>query len=152
MLSHVHGFRCIVVAESKQEKEIREGKFHNSLRPICPMELYNRVIVLQFQWEVCRVLGINVVGLMIVESQMITSEDIFLRIQERRVPSTGSLICSARIVETSRSTLLANSTSLVISVFACKSGASLIVCGFLANDASVFPNTKSWGTFTLHNR
>ena len=71
-------------------------------------------------------------------SAEITSEAIFMRIPERRVPRTGSLICPAKIVQTSISTLLVTSSSLAISAFVSKWGASVKVSGFLAYGASIF--------------
>ena len=53
--------------------------------------------------------------------------EIPLRSQDRAVPRTGSLICSARIVETSRSTALETSSSLAIKDLVSKCGASVAV-------------------------
>ena len=66
------------------------------------------------------------------------SGEIPFRINDLTIPSTGSLICSARIVDMSRSTVLATSSSLAIKDLVSKCGASLTVSGFLAKEASTF--------------
>ena len=73
----------------------------------------------------------------------LASGEIPFRIHDLTVPSTGSLICSAKIVETSRSTVLATSSNLAINDLVAKCGASLAVSGFLAKEVSTFPKTAS---------
>ena len=53
--------------------------------------------------------------------------EIVLRSQDRIVPRTGSFICSTRIVETSKSTGLATSSSLAIKNLVSKCGTSVAV-------------------------
>ena len=85
-------------------------------------------------------------------SDDLISRGVFLWIQERTVPSTGYLICSATMVETSRSTVLATSSSFWIIVLASRWGPSNVVKKFLTSEASVFPSTKTWACLVWQSR
>ena len=65
------------------------------------------------------------------------------RSHDRTVPRSGSSIRSAMIVETSRSTVLATSSSFEIKAFVSKCGASVVVSVFLAREVSIFHRPAS---------
>ena len=84
-------------------------------------------------------------------SGALVSGEVPFRIHDLTVPSTGSLICSANIVDTSRSIVLATSSSFAIREMVSKCGASIAVRGFFAEEASNFPKTASWAALALHS-
>ena len=76
-------------------------------------------------------------------SGVLGAGEIPFRIHDLTVPRTGSLFCSARIVDTSRSIAVATSSSFAMRDLVSKCGASVSVSGFFAREASIFPKTAS---------
>ena len=68
------------------------------------------------------------------------------------MPRNGFLICSTKVVETTRSSVLATSSNFLIRAFVSKCGASVVASVFPARDASAFPGAVLVAAVALHSR
>ena len=131
---------------------LRESKIVGSYPPVCQMVRYSIVIVLLLRSEFGRTLGKIEVDPWIVESGAILPKQVSLGSHDQTVPRNWSFICSARILEKSRSIVLAKTSSFASKDLVSKCGTSVAVSVFLTKEASISPRISSSTALALHGR